>query len=316
MTNQLKRDIYVKSTAKPLTFYFNYTFIIGILILMFVFSALPGTAGASSTFYAITPARGSELLVEFNLDSITNEIIEVTNSVALTLDGEAPEFFTNSIAFSPTGELYGWSSSSINGYEGMGRLYTIDTSTGEIDLIGVPQGEPRIYGMAFDTDGTLYGLAEQHLYSINTSTGENTQIGTELIGSIYGGLGFDYSTGELYAWTGRKAVQDQLLNINKTTGEVTDIEINFDVEYDSVGAEFNPDNGEMLAIRRGNMLYSTDITTGEGVYLGMVTLDGTPIYSRSLATFAVVPEPVSSALFIIGGATLGFRRFRKRAKAK
>ena len=30
--------------------------------------------------------------------------------------------------------------------------------------------------------------------------------------------------------------------------------------------------------------------------------------------FAVVPEPVSSTLFIIGGATLGFRRFWKKRR--
>jgi hypothetical protein len=33
---------------------------------------------------------------------------------------------------------------------------------------------------------------------------------------------------------------------------------------------------------------------------------------RTYATFAVVPEPVSSALFVVGAATLGFRRFRKK----
>jgi len=31
-------------------------------------------------------------------------------------------------------------------------------------------------------------------------------------------------------------------------------------------------------------------------------------------TIAVVPEPISSTLFIVGGATLGFRRFRKKFK--
>ena len=30
---------------------------------------------------------------------------------------------------------------------------------------------------------------------------------------------------------------------------------------------------------------------------------------------SVVPEPVSSTLFIIGGATLGFRRFRKKTRS-
>jgi hypothetical protein len=31
-------------------------------------------------------------------------------------------------------------------------------------------------------------------------------------------------------------------------------------------------------------------------------------------TVNIVPEPISSALFVVGGATLGFRRFRKKRK--
>lgn len=34
-------------------------------------------------------------------------------------------------------------------------------------------------------------------------------------------------------------------------------------------------------------------------------------YNGGFAAFTVVPEPISSILFLVGGATLGFRRFRK-----
>jgi len=39
---------------------------------------------------------------------------------------------------------------------------------------------------------------------------------------------------------------------------------------------------------------------------------GTGTCSGWVGTTTVVPEPVSSTLFIVGGATLGFRRFRKK----
>jgi hypothetical protein len=38
------------------------------------------------------------------------------------------------------------------------------------------------------------------------------------------------------------------------------------------------------------------------------------LYSWAVRDVAVVPEPISSTLFIVGGATLGFRRFRKKLK--
>jgi len=48
--------------------------------------------------------------------------------------------------------------------------------------------------------------------------------------------------------------------------------------------------------------------TGEHIY-HEGSFDFTDTYSMS-----VVPEPISSTLFIVGGATLGFRRFRKKLR--
>jgi uncharacterized membrane protein len=56
-----------------------------------------------------------------------------------------------------------------------------------------------------------------------------------------------------------------------------------------------------------NALGSNDNGTIVGVY------SGTGGYRGFVAT-AVVPEPISSTLFIVGGATLGFRRFRRKFK--
>lgn len=44
---------------------------------------------------------------------------------------------------------------------------------------------------------------------------------------------------------------------------------------------------------------------------GMITQNFNTEMTYNMAT-VVVPEPISSTLFIIGGATLGFRRFRKK----
>lgn len=303
-----KRNIGEKSSDS----YFHRFLIASVLIVMLAVSAVPGTAAAGSTFYAVTPMDGTQHLVGFDLDSVENEIIEVTSSVMLNYNGKKAPFYTNAISFSPTGELFGWGALSTPGYEGMGQLYTVDVTSGAVTMIGEMQDAPSMYGMAFDSDGTLYGLSRQHLYSINVSTGERTMIGTEIIDGWHGGLTIDHTTGELYAWTGLSNVQDRLLRIDKTTGQVTIVPIGFDVEDDGVGVEINPDNGEMVALRGGNMIYSTDINTGESTYLGVIELNGVPITAHSLTVAAVVPEPVSSALFIIGGATLGFRRFRKR----
>ncbi len=65
-------------------------------------------------------------------------------------------------------------------------------------------------------------------------------------------------------------------------------------EYPALNAAwlFRTYNGEQNFFSQGSGAYGIAVRTG----------------------MAVVPEPISSTLFIVGGATLGFRRFRKKLK--
>ncbi len=282
-----------------------------VLITMLVF---PKKSAASSMFYAISPAAGSDNLVAFNLDSIDNGIINATSSVNLTYNGAVPNFFTNSIAFSPTGDLYGWSARNTGDDTTFtGQLYKIDKNTGAINLIGGPQGAPYwVNGLAFDSNGILYGLAA-HLYSIDTSNGVRTQISTKAIGQGHRGLAIDFSTDELYAWTGQQYVADQLIHVDKSNGMATNIPIDFDVSTGSIGTEFNPDTGEIITIRGGNSIYSTDIDTGHGGLLGRVQWNGSYIHSNSL-TVEQAPIPEPSMTLLIGIGLAGLAVFRKKLK--
>lgn len=123
------------------------------------------------------------------------------------------------MAFSPSGELFAFSSVSGGDLSGPGGLFKIDTTTGNATFMGEP-GEPSfISGLDFAPDGTLYGWCadgyiDGGLYIIDTETGTATDvnlsvsdssahiltIGFGLDGNLYGGYEnwyrIDIQTGE------------------------------------------------------------------------------------------------------------------------
>ena len=123
------------------------------------------------------------------------------------------------------------------------NLYEIDPDTGEQEHIG-PFGSGVLYmiGMAFDTDGVLYGwdLGQDSLWTINTSTGEATKIGSLGININYCADGhFCFDDDTLYM-----AYSNILYRFDKTTGECTLVGY-FDLEGDAMVT--------LLAILWGNL---------------------------------------------------------------
>jgi hypothetical protein len=95
----------------------------------------------------------------------------------------------------------------------------------------------------------------------------------------------------------------------------TNIPLDFDVTTCCVGTEFNPDTGEIITIRGGNSIYSTDINTGHGAFLGRVKWNENYIHSNSLAVLQTpIPEP--STMLLFGSGLIGVGVFRKKFKNK
>lgn len=199
------------------------------------------------------------------------------------------------IAFSPSGDLFGISFSS---------LYRVNSSTGATTLVGgLGSFSGTANALVFGSDGTLY-MAGSSLYTVNTLTGAASAIGS--IGFQSGGdLAFIGS--DLYM----ASSSNELIDVDITTGAGTSIGA---LGVAGMFGLATPDNVNLYGVA-GQSVYLVNTTNGAATFQS--TFDPTLSGGAFGLTFLTeaggggnVPEPGTLAL--VGLALLGAAAGRRR----
>jgi hypothetical protein len=162
-----------------------------------------------------------------------------------------------------------WVSGGLYGTDG-DNLYLINTTTGSANLIGsfgLP--EDKIGALAFNSNGTLYGLGrgiDAKLYTINPATGAATDVGSSGRFVFEGGLAFDAS-GQLFGVDTGNSSDAKLFTLNTTTGVATVVGPNPGESRDINGLAY-VDNTLYAIERLSNSLGTVNPSTGTYIAIG------------------------------------------------
>jgi hypothetical protein len=199
-------------------------------------------------------------------------------------------------------EAQGWTSNNTSGYS------TLNTVDGYLNLNSTMSGS-HYWSMTGDPFYYSNGVIVEATMRINSS---NFFTNSSVVRSGYYLGVIDDTT--LPVWTAISSDRAYFLYegenissyamINLLDGQFHD----FRMVADSSGFDLYIDNVQVLnePFRTGTLSSPNFISFGDQSNAGISNTD------LKFFQVTVVPEPVSSTLFIIGGATLGFRRFRKK----
>jgi hypothetical protein len=164
--------------------------------------------------------------------------------------------FLSSATFGPTGILYFTDTTT-------DELYTVDTGTGALTLVG-STGGAFLNGITYDwSNDTFYGVSATDLYTVDVTTGATTLVGALGTGGLFIDCAADCA-GNLY---GYDLGVDNFYSIDKTTGLATLIgPLGYDANFGQ-GMSYDHATGILYLSAFNNttvtgQLRSVDVTTG------------------------------------------------------
>jgi hypothetical protein len=256
-------------------------------------------------------ARGDVLYV---VNGSSLQIVNTTNRTA-TRYGSLGSYRVGGLAVRSDGKLFGASSLA-------NQLVSIDVNysarTAAVTPVGTLDSAITLStDIAFDplsASDALYGVQDFDpntvLFSIDTRTARTTKTVDLETGGIVG-LAFD-NMGQLWGIDGRFDTHEELVKINKETGEIQVMAANGLKEFANIGGLAIGPTGSFWALNSDDTqvyLLSIDRMTGKATNLGAV--QGLRGDLGVFGVAAAIPEPATLVIAMLGALTLPTLRRRR-----